>query len=324
MGVVGNDEPGTTPVRHGEAWRVPRKTWPVRRREWGIWWRRSRTKLTTVALVVALTALVGVAVVRGSRTAPGEPERAPATVTGLSAARPSEAAASRAERAGRTDEPVRFGVFSGTDVAGTRKFEKWAGHKITYAVDFGPRQTWGDIADPRGVLDEWGDTKYTLVLAVPMLPATLNPDNAMKLKNRLMRAGGHGAYDEYFVTLAENLVESGQEKAVLRVGWEFNLRSWAWGTDKEKLYIAFYRQIVDAMRSVPGQKFEFDWNPNNGFNRIRARSTIRATITSTTSGWTCTTCMAVSTPTRSTATRSARRTGRPGPGTRRSSAAPTD
>nr|WP_269329375.1 glycosyl hydrolase [Kineosporia babensis] len=81
-----------------------------------------------------------------------------------------------------------------------------------------------------------------------------------------MRQGGRGEYNEHFVELAENLVAGGQSTAILRVGWEFNLRSWAWGTDDEKLFIRYYREIVDAMRSVPGQKFEFDWNPNNGFN----------------------------------------------------------
>ncbi len=45
-----------------------------------------------------------------------------------------------------------------------------------------------------------------------------------------------------------------------------NIESWAWGTDDPKVYVGFYRQIVEAMRSVPGQEFEFDWNVNNGFN----------------------------------------------------------
>ena len=228
----------------------------------GTWCSRHRTPITAVTLITALAAAVTVSAVRNARTT-DTPTRSLTQQTQQT--RPA-AVSTPGMKGAQKKDAVRMGVFAGTELADVRAFEKWAKHKITYVTDFGPRQTWDDIAEPDELLAEWKGSGYTLVYAVPMLPETLNPDNDMKRKNRLMRQGGRGEYNQHFVTLAENLVQAGQKKAVLRVGWEFNLRSWAWGTDDEKLYIDFYREIVDAMRSVPGQDFEFDWNPNNGFN----------------------------------------------------------
>lgn len=261
--MIYDDRPTKTDFRPDEQWRPPRKKLGARLREWGLWISRRRRAITTVVLVGALAAVVTVGMVRSTRASQEEQNTASRVLPALPSS-PSPAPESSLAAASR--QAARLGVFNGTDSSLVRSFEKWAGHKITYATDFGPRQTWDDIANPDHLLAEWKGSRYTLVYAVPMLPETLNPDNDMKRKNKLMRTGGRGEYNDHFVTLGENLVANGQKDAILRVGWEFNLRSWAWGTDKEELYIKFYREIVDAMRSVPGQQFEFDWNPNNGFN----------------------------------------------------------
>ncbi len=222
--------------------------------------RFGRGQTFTLITVVALLILIVVGGLRHSR-AGDEPSAAP---VGQPTAEPTPTL---------SELPLdgRMGVFSGTDRASTKAFEKWMGRKVSYATDFGPRQTWNDIAYPNDVLKEWKGSGYRLVLAVPMLPTELVPEplgepTQQKLKKKLLAKGGRGKFDQYFVTLGENLVKSGQKQAVLRVGWEMNIESWAWGTDDPKPYIAFYRSIVDAMRSVPGQKFTFDWNVNNGFN----------------------------------------------------------
>ncbi len=85
-----------------------------------------------------------------------------------------------------------------------------------------------------------------------------------------MERGAAGEYDQYFTQLATNLVEGGQEDAILRLGWEFNLEGSRWATDDPDVFIAYWRHVVTAMRAVPGQEFEFDWNPNNGKNTYDA------------------------------------------------------
>jgi hypothetical protein len=73
-----------------------------------------------------------------------------------------------------------------------------------------------------------------------------------------------GAYNGYFHTLAQNLVSGGLPGASIRLGWEFNGTWYRWSvanaTDASN-YAEAWRQIVTAMRSVPGQQFSFDWAP---------------------------------------------------------------
>jgi hypothetical protein len=102
----------------------------------------------------------------------------------------------------------------------------------------------------------WRSSGYRLVLGVPIIPDGTGGTLA---------GGAAGAYDSYFVTLAQNLLNAGEADAVLRLGWEFNGGWYNWSvrnsTDAAN-FAAFFRNIVNAMRSVPGQAFQFVWNPN--------------------------------------------------------------
>ena len=90
---------------------------------------------------------------------------------------------------------------------------------------------------------------------------------------------GPGAYNDYFTTMGQNLVDRGMGNAIIRLGWEFNLQTapsphpnWtingtgANGVDNALNYAQYFRNIVDSMREVPGQAFTFDWNTVNGYN----------------------------------------------------------
>jgi hypothetical protein len=157
---------------------------------------------------------------------------------------------------------VPLGVFRQTDTAKITAFETWLGRPVDDVVDFSARATWNDIAAPDYLLKEWQGTSYRLIYAVPMLPT----DAAAT-----MDLGATGTYDGYFSALATALVKSGQENAILRIGWEFNLGSWPWSVENEKIYVAYFRHIVTAMRAVSGQKFQIDWNLNNGSNTYDAQ-----------------------------------------------------
>jgi hypothetical protein len=161
-------------------------------------------------------------------------------------------------RGGPMDRPTsqtQIGVFRGTDPQEVQKFNDWLGRDVDYVVDFSTRDTWQEIAEPQYMIDAWKGTPYRMVYSLAMLP--LDPADTME-------RGASGEYDHYFVDLAQRLVAGGQQDAVLRLGWEFNLDSWRWSTSDSAAFIAYWRHIVTAMRSVPGQKFQFDWNVNNG------------------------------------------------------------
>ena len=207
--------------------------------------RGPNKKLLGAGAIVAVLVLIAVifAVTRGSDD------------TG-STATPTASASTSAATTG-----TQFGVFRQTSKADVASYEQWLGADVSYVVDFSARQSWDNIANPQYLLDEWKDTPYKLAYAVAMLP-----DDG----NATIQAGAKGDYDDYYRTLAENLVKNGQEDADLRVGWEFNLESWSWATDDTASWKAYYRSIVETMRSVDGAKFTFDWNVNGGPNKYDA------------------------------------------------------
>ncbi len=153
------------------------------------------------------------------------------------------------------------GVFRATDPAAVSKFEAWLGCRVDYAIDYSARDTWADIADPEYLHRAWAGEPRRLVLGVAMLPAKGDAD---------MASGARGDYDRYFTELAHNLVGDGQADAILRVGWEFNLSGSTWFTRDSSEFVTYWRRIATAMRSVPGARFRFDWNPNNGKNPVDA------------------------------------------------------
>jgi len=106
----------------------------------------------------------------------------------------------------------------------------------------------------------WAGSGYALSLGVPMVPT-----NASNVPVGTLAAGATGAYNSYFVTLAQTLVAAGDGNAFLRLGWEFDGNWYAWQaltTSAEASYASYFQQIVTAMRSVPGQAFQFVWNPD--------------------------------------------------------------
>jgi hypothetical protein len=109
---------------------------------------------------------------------------------------------------------------------------------------------------------EWRDTGYRIVHGLAMLPEQ-DPSATME-------AGARGEYDQYYYDLGTRLVAGGQADAILRLGWEFNLATSRWHTKDPQVFVEYWRHVVGAMRAVPGQRFQFDWNVNNGHNAVDA------------------------------------------------------
>jgi hypothetical protein len=144
---------------------------------------------------------------------------------------------------------VKLGVFRSTSPSPVRAFESWLGRDSDYVIDFSSRETWAEIAEPDYMIDAWKGTRYRMVHSAAMLP--------QKDATATMAKGAKGDYDRYFTTLAERLVAGGQEGVIVRLGWEFNLSPSRWSTADPAVFIGYWRHIVTAMRSVPGQKFRF-------------------------------------------------------------------
>jgi len=135
---------------------------------------------------------------------------------------------------------------------------KTMGYKITTALDGFARKSWSGIDDDMWVIERWKGTGYHMIWYVPMLP----DGGGVSLAT-----GAAGAYNDHFVLLAQHLVSAGMGDSVLRLGWEFNQSKYPWyAAGQPTNFVAYWRQIVTAMRSVPGANFTFEWNPSRGDN----------------------------------------------------------
>ncbi len=130
------------------------------------------------------------------------------------------------------------------------------GTHIAIGSDYLSDKSWTDINDSWNIAN-WAGTGYRMVWGVPMLPVS----------GATLATGATGAYDQYFVAVAKDLVAHGQGNSVLRLGWEFNQKSYPWyAAGQASSFVAYWRHVVTAMRGVSGAAFSFEWNPAMGDN----------------------------------------------------------
>ena len=150
-----------------------------------------------------------------------------------------------------------LGVFVGTEqLDEVAAFERWLGRPVGWVLDYvgrgrgGGPEAWVGIDDPRDRCAAWVNQHRQVVLSVAMLPS----------ESHSLRRGARGDYDHHWRRFGERLVGGGCGDWVLRVGWEFNGRFYPWAAGgREDEFVAYWRRIVDVLRSVDGQQFRFDW-----------------------------------------------------------------
>ncbi|MEU6233384.1 glycosyl hydrolase [Kitasatospora sp. NPDC047058] len=132
---------------------------------------------------------------------------------------------------------------------------------------------WTDIEGDPVVLGLWSqwrlaDPSRMLILGVPMLvPNEAGVPDAEVA--RLLAQGARGDFDRHFLKLAHRLVALGGADTVLTLGWEMNGVTYTHRCKPDPAaWKAYWRRIVSVMRSVPGQRFRFDFTPNRGVDAI--------------------------------------------------------
>ncbi|OIV35995.1 hypothetical protein BIV57_18645 [Mangrovactinospora gilvigrisea] len=172
---------------------------------------------------------------------------------------------------------VPFGAFLGSGDDGVSKvagFEAWAGAgPVTVGHTYLRGGSWSDIEGSDDILGPWSQwvkqkSGRILVLNVPM--SDRNEDNLSDDQVRgILRQGAGGAFDAHYRALAQNLVSDGMNGAVIVLGWEMNGITYTGrcGPDPTA-WKTYWRSIVATMRSVPGQKFRFDFDPSRGTDAI--------------------------------------------------------
>ena len=194
-----------------------------------------------------------------------------ASVPGTSAPAPSTTTAPTSPSSSTTPATssgsLLQGAYAGAaNPAGIAAFDAATGSESQIASEYLPSNTgWAGMDGSGGSLswmtNAWLGKGYTISLGVPIIPT-----NSSGAAVGTLATGATGAYNSYFVTLAQTLVASGQANDYLRLGWEFD-GNWypSWDAQTPALeadYAAYFDQIVTAMRSVAGEKFQFVWNPD--------------------------------------------------------------
>ncbi|MET7474291.1 glycosyl hydrolase [Streptomyces sp. NPDC005648] len=174
-------------------------------------------------------------------------------------------------------EPPAFGAFLDSGARGVARIAElstWlGGSDLRVGHTYLPGDRWVDIEGAPGFLDVWADWRTEksdrmLVLNVPMLDR--NEDGVSDFQVRsLLRQGAAGAFDHHFRALAERLVELKVPDTVIVLGWEMNGITYTsrCGPDPEA-WKKYWNRIVTTMRSVPGQKFRFDFTPTRGRDAV--------------------------------------------------------
>lgn len=166
-----------------------------------------------------------------------------------------------------------LGAFLRSDPDGVQRIsqlQEWlGGTELKVAHTYLPGDQWSNIEGTPEFLGPWtrwrkAQQDRMLVLNVPMLERNEDdlPDDEVR---KLLRSGAAGRFDAHFRTLAERLVRLGSPDTVIVLGWEMNGLTYSHrcGPDPEA-WKKYWRRIVTAMRSVPGQQLRFDYAPSRG------------------------------------------------------------
>ncbi|MFH8656817.1 glycoside hydrolase family 26 protein [Streptomyces afghaniensis] len=232
----------------------------------------------SAALASGLAAGVGVA-----RAAdPRAPAPSPTPVATPSALTPPAVPAPSAPSAPATtpavgEEVPAFGVFLKSDSRGVARmplFSHWlGGTELRAGHTYLPGHRWRDIEGSADFLKVWAHWRNKkpdrmLVLNVPMQERNEEGVSDSEVR-RLLRQGAAGEFDHHFRVLAERLVELKVPDTIVVLGWEMNGTTYTHrcGPDPEA-WKKYWNRIVTTMRSVPGQKFRFDFTPSRGVDAV--------------------------------------------------------
>jgi hypothetical protein len=162
-----------------------------------------------------------------------------------------------------------LGAYAGpTNLAGINTVGSLLGHKLKYAMDFLDGTSWSSITQSSWPYPNWAGQGYTMIWGVPILPNSYSPNSNISVVNGScygINQGANGSFNNYFKTVAQNMVNAGFSNSIIRLAWEFNGGWFPWSANGcSSQFISYWKNIVTAMRSVSGEHFLFEWNPTLG------------------------------------------------------------
>jgi hypothetical protein len=171
-------------------------------------------------------------------------------------------------RAATADTSKEACVYSAHSIATLDGFGAMVGHQMSCAMVYvDETTTWQQwetpwILSPPSADNNWVSwattpgTSRQLVITQNLIPSDVESGDWLD-------AGAGGDYESYARTFAANLVAAGLGNSIIRLAPEAN-GTWkndSLGTTPQQwaLWDQFWSNTVNAMRSVPGANFQFDW-----------------------------------------------------------------
>ncbi|WP_326774779.1 glycoside hydrolase family 26 protein [Streptomyces sp. NBC_01445] len=178
---------------------------------------------------------------------------------------------------GDTSTFPAFGAYLDYGPRGVQRMgqlSKWlGGSELRVGHTYLPGDRWSNIEGAPGFLEDWAQWRRErddrlFVLNVPMLERNEERVSDTEVRS-LLAQGAAGDFDEHFRRLAQRLVDLKVPDTVLVPGWEMNGTTYTHrcGPDPEA-WKTYWKRIVTTMRSVPGQKFRFDFTPTRGLDAV--------------------------------------------------------
>ena len=144
-----------------------------------------------------------------------------------------------------------------TGLAALPQYQAVIGRKVAGVTDFlDDSSNWPNlVSETNWALGCWQGAVDNVDVSLPMVVAQHDASALNEV--------AAGQFNAYFVQVAQSLVSHGFPNAYVRIGWEFNGNWFPWSAaPSPAVWAQGYRQVVTAMRSVPGQHFQFVWNPS--------------------------------------------------------------
>lgn len=140
--------------------------------------------------------------------------------------------------------------------ASTEQSEAFLGSRLSWVSGFLPQGSWSAAHQSARGLSRLRGSGRQLTYGVGMLTGD----------GGSLQQGAAGRYDGQWRQLAQEFVAAGVPNIHLRLGWEMNGDWFRWSALRDPgAYAAYWRRIVNVMRSVPGgRSIKFDWVVSQG------------------------------------------------------------
>ena len=143
-------------------------------------------------------------------------------------------------------------------------FASWLGAAPEYALGYFSDTSWSNfVSEGEWLIGQWSSQLPSQAMIWGM------PLNMADGTSTLAEVAA-GDFNSYYLQIAQTLVADGEANSFIRLGWEFNGGWYPWspGATGAATFIAAFQDVVNVLRSVPGENFQIVWNPNVGEGQV--------------------------------------------------------